>query len=176
MLEEPTVLSPALIPRVNTARLLLREPHLRDFDSFAADAEDPVSRAFIGGAIDRRGAWLRFHAMAGHWHLQGMGWWIVEERDLGPIGAVGVFRRESGPEVEMGWAIHRPHWNKGYASEAARAALEWAVAIAGARRIIAHIGKTNAVSQRVATKIGMQRDGESDFYGEVDWLYAFSRP
>jgi RimJ/RimL family protein N-acetyltransferase len=171
---EPTVLTLAPIPRVTTARLVLREPQLRDFEAFATDAADPVSRAFIGGAIDRRGAWLRFHAMAGHWHLHGTGWWTIEEMQIGAIGAVGVFCRETGPELEIGWAIHRPHWNKGYASEAARAALEWAASTIGARRVIALVAKTNVVSQRVATKIGMQREGESDYYGEVDWQYAYA--
>jgi RimJ/RimL family protein N-acetyltransferase len=163
----------ARVPRLATARLLLREPRRGDFEAFAADVADPAARAHIAPPMDRRAAWGSFLAQAGYWLLEGTGWWTVEEKDLGWVGSVGVFRRETGPALEIGWFIHRAHWNKGYASEAARAALDWAVSALGARRVIAHIAKANAASIKVATKIGMRLEGEGDFYGEVDWLYVF---
>jgi RimJ/RimL family protein N-acetyltransferase len=151
----------------------LREPRLEDFGAFAADAADPIAHAHIA-VSDARDTWRRFLAMAGHWPVLGMGWWVVEERDLAvPIGAVGVFRREANPQIEIGWAIHRAYWKRGYASEAARAALDFATGTLGARRVIAHIAKDNEASIRVATKLGMRREGEVDFYGETDWLYVF---
>ncbi len=162
------------IPRLTTARLLLREPRPADFEAFFENAANPLARFHIGGPLSRRDAWLRFMAMAGHWLLQGLGWWTVEERTHGAVGAVGVFQRETGPSVEIGWAIYRDHWGKGYATEAARAALDFAVTKRGARRVIAHIAKLNHASAAVATKIGMRCEGEADFYGEADLLYAFN--
>jgi RimJ/RimL family protein N-acetyltransferase len=104
-----------------------------------------------------------------------MGWWVVEEKELGAVGLVGVFRRECSADIEMGWSIYPQHWNKGYASEAARAARDFAVGALGADRLVAHIAKQNAASVRVALKIGMHLEGEASFYGELDWLYAFER-
>jgi RimJ/RimL family protein N-acetyltransferase len=164
---------PALIPRIATARLVLREPRLTDFAAFAADAADPVaSAAGQRPVLDARQAWRWLHAAAGHWLLQGMGWWVLEEKDLGAVGMVGVFRRELGPNIEMGWSIYRPHWNKGYASEAARPALDFARTALGADRVIAHVAPSNFPSARVATKIGMHLQGEVPFYGEQALLFA----
>jgi RimJ/RimL family protein N-acetyltransferase len=162
-----------LIPRLSTARLLLREPRLTDFDAFAAHLADPVASSASGYPVrDRREAWRWFHSAAGHWLLQGIGSWVVEEKDLGVIGSVGAFLRESGPPLEMSWLIYRQHWSKGYASEAAAAALAFAVGTFGADRVNACMSKTNRASARVAAKIGMQFRGETDFYGEPSWLYV----
>jgi RimJ/RimL family protein N-acetyltransferase len=170
------IIPPSQVPRVATARLFLREPRLTDFDAFAANAADPLAAANSGSpAVDAREAWRRFHGAAGHWLLQGMGWWVVEERAGGAVGMVGVFRRERGPDIEMGWSIYRAHWNKGYASEAAGAALRFAVDSRGAERVIAHIDRSNVASSRVAAKIGMHLVGEAAFYTDTAHLYAFER-
>ncbi|MCC7072507.1 MAG: GNAT family N-acetyltransferase [Deltaproteobacteria bacterium] len=164
---------PALvtIPRVRSARLLLREPRLADFEAAAHNDVDPAARQFMGGAVDRRESFRRFLLGAGGWVVQGMGWWTIEAEGGEPVGTVGVFRRESRPDLEMGWMIHQAHWGKGYAPEAGRAALEHAFRNYGVDRVIAFIAKGNAPSIRVAEKLGMRCLGEADFYGEVDWLY-----
>jgi RimJ/RimL family protein N-acetyltransferase len=164
------------IPRLRTARLLLRAPVRADFDAFFADASHPTARQHIGGPLDRREAWRRFLSMGGNWTLlPGLGWWSVEEASAGWVGAVGVFQRETGPEIEIGWAMHHAHWGKGYATESARAALAYAHGPVGAARVIAYVGKSNGASIAVATKIGMRRADEVDFYGDPHWLYEATR-
>ena len=166
----------SLVPHVRTRRLLLREPRLTDFSAFAANAEDPEAWPIDRDRVtSTREAWRRFHAAAGSWLLHGMGWWIVEANELGGVGVVGVFRRETGPDIEMGWSIYRRHWNKGFASEAARAALDFAVETLAADRVIAYVAKENRASMRVATKIGMLFQGEAAFYGDPSSLYVFER-
>jgi RimJ/RimL family protein N-acetyltransferase len=160
------------IPRLRTERLLLRAPRIEDFDAFFEDASDPESRQYIGGALDRREAWRRFLQMGGNWGLlPGLGWWSVEGPDRAWVGCVGVFRRETGEEIEIGWALHRGHRRHGYATEAAKAALGYAVHVAGAPRVIAYIGPENTPSMGVAERIGMKRVGRVEFYGEPHWLY-----
>jgi RimJ/RimL family protein N-acetyltransferase len=163
---------PPAIPRIRTPRLLLREPRRSDFPGFAENLADPLAQAFIGGPRSPRDAWRNFVSSAGYWALGGMGWWMVEEPAIGPIGTVGVFVRESSPEVEIGWTIYRAHWGKGFASEAARAALDFTVQRHGVRRIIAHVDKANERSLKVAVKIGMRWEKEADFYGETVSLYS----
>jgi RimJ/RimL family protein N-acetyltransferase len=164
-----------MIPRLTTARLLLREPRVSDFDEFARNGADASARVHSGGTIDARDAWRRFHAGIGYWFSLGMGWWMVEKQGLAAIGSVGVFRSGPVSQIEIGWSIYRQHWNNGYATEAARAALDFALGTLATDRVVAHIVKMNVASVRVATKIGMRCEGTSDVYGETDWLYVRER-
>ena len=163
---------PPAIPRVRTPRLLLREVRRTDFPASAENAADPLAQAFIGGVRSSRDAWRSFLCGAGNWMIHGMGWWTVEDPAIGSVGSVGVFVRESSPDVEIGWTIHRAHWGKGYASEAARAALDFTVQRHGVRRIVAYVDKGNERSVKVALKLGMRHEREADFYGESVSLYA----
>jgi RimJ/RimL family protein N-acetyltransferase len=165
----------ATVPRLASARLVLREPRHADFERFAANAADPLAREHIGGPLLRRDAWRTFIAMSGGWLLHGTGWWVVEEPALGAVGQVGVFQREDAASLEIGWSIDRPFWNKGYASEAARAALDFAAGRPRGERIVAYVGLANAPSNAVAAKIGMTREAEVDFHESKHWLYALSR-
>jgi RimJ/RimL family protein N-acetyltransferase len=163
------------VPRLATERLLLREPRLDDFESFAANAADPLARVHIGGPLSRREAWRRFMAAAGTWVTQGKGWWIIEAAGVGPAGTVGVFRRETGPELEIGWSVDRPFWGRGYASEAAKVALDYALEELG-DRVIAIIAPGNDASKGVARRIGMRHEGEGvDVEFGTYGLYAAGR-
>ena len=160
------------IPILRTARLSLREPRLSDFDAFASEGEDPVASRYLGGTTDRFKMWRGFLAGVGGWAMHGLGRWTVEERETGAdVGAVGLFRREL-PQLEIGWRIHRAKWGRGYALEAARAAIDYTKQTLSNERVIAHIAKDNVQSIRVAEKLGMKREGEVLFLGSVDWLYV----
>jgi RimJ/RimL family protein N-acetyltransferase len=162
------------VPRLRTARLFLREPRLEDFEPFAANLADAEARKYIGGPVDRREAWRRFMSLAGTWLLQGKGWWCIEVPEAGCVGTVGVFRRETGPELEIGWSVDRLHWGKGYASEAAKAALDHAIASLG-DRVIAFVSVDNPRSSAVALRIGMRLEAQVDFYDAPHLRYAFER-
>src|SRR5262249_5031224 len=97
----------------------------------------------------------------------GTGWWALERKDTGAfIGQVGAFRRDGQTDLELGWVVHRPHWNHGFATEAARAALEHALTTLGEERAISQIAPENAASIRVAERIGQRFEREIDFFGE----------
>lgn len=166
---------PFAIPLLRTPRLVLREPRPADFEGFAADAADPLSRAHLGGAITRREAWNRHHGAAGGWVIDGMGWWTVELAGEGSVGSVGVFRRENTADVEIGWMIQRAFWGRGVGTEAAGAALGHAIDVRGLRRVVAYIPKGNDASVRVATKIGMEPRGEAEFYGTMELFFVYER-
>ncbi|CAN5794176.1 hypothetical protein BH11MYX4_BH11MYX4_07650 [soil metagenome] len=170
---EPLTVS---IPRISTDRLLLRELRRADFDRFAENSADPEATTFLSGVSDRRSAWRVYLSATGAWVLDGKGWWAIELRATGEmVGTVGVFVRETAPDHEIGWTVFREHWRKGYAAEAARAALEHAVVHYGAKRVIAFIDPRNVASIGVAEKLGMTYDGVTDFYGEPTSRYAVER-
>ncbi len=160
------------IPRIQTARLLLREPRRADFEVLVADIDDPVAMAHLGGPTTQREQWRNILSGAGSWVLCGTGWWTVEHPQRGPVGSVGVFRREFRPDLEMGWVFLRAHWGQGFATEAAAAALRYARGRWPDEHVIALIDEANHASIAVAKKLGFRLVGPTDYYGQPTFQYV----
>lgn len=83
-----------------------------------------------------------------------MGYWCIFTT-AGFIGWVFLALEDlRGPEIETGWRLTRPAWGQGFAAEAARPVIDYAVYAHGLRRIIADIDPANAASAGVARKLG----------------------
>ena len=146
-------------PTLETERLLLRVPEAGDFERFAAMLADPSS-VHIGGPVSRHDAWRRFLQMPGAWMLQGFAMFAVVEKASGKwIGNIGPWQPEGWPGTEVGWALHRDAWGKGYALEAATAAIDWAFANLGWSDVIHSIGLDNSASQALAQRLGSRNRG-----------------
>jgi RimJ/RimL family protein N-acetyltransferase len=154
------------VPRIRTARLLLRELRVADFEAFAESYADPITQEHLGGPIDRRNAWRIFGLSVGSWILFGAGWWGLELVETGEVvGVVGAFYREKQADIELAWTIYRRFWKNGYASEAARAALAFAFDERKAPRAIAYIDAGNVASERVSERVGMRYEAEAELFG-----------
>jgi RimJ/RimL family protein N-acetyltransferase len=149
---------------LDTNRLSLRLPTLDDFEDSAAMWSDQAIVRYIGGRpFTREESWLRLLRHVGHWQLLGFGFWIVRERTGGGfVGEVGLgdFRREMTPsfrgDPEIGWVLAQDTHGKGYATEAAQAALEWMRLRHRAQRTVCMIEPENPASLRVAAKCGFR--------------------
>ena len=76
------------------------------------------------------------------------------------IGGVSLFPGETDrTRAELGWIIHKKHWGKGIATEAARALIRFASQELGVKHFIAHCDIENPASYRVMEKLGMTRTG-----------------
>ena len=165
---------PVSVPRLRTQRLLLREYRMADFDAFAAHFADPTSMEILG-VQDRRGAWRIFASNMGGWLLQGSGWWAVERLEDGElVSYAGAFFRETWPEIEIGWSVYRDHWGKGIAPEAVAEVLRWVFDERKEKRATALIDAANARSRRVAAKLGMTYEAETDLFGDPVGRYVKS--
>lgn len=163
------------IPHLQTERLMLREYRREDFDAFAAHVADPVSSP-VAVSIDRDTAWRIFCSQAGLWLLDGAGWWAVEERQSGRlIGSVGAFFREESTVMELGWNTYRAFWGQGFANEAAAAALRHAFEIRREPKVRALIAPANASSIRVAERLGLAYEAETELHGEAIGCYTLVR-
>ena len=92
---------------------------------------------------------------AGSWSLLGFGMFSVIERDSGRwVGRVGPLHPDGWPGDEVGWGMAREAWGRGYASEAAAAAVEWAFEVLGWTEVIHCIDAGNTASERVAERLG----------------------
>jgi RimJ/RimL family protein N-acetyltransferase len=162
-------LAPA-IPVIETARLRLRGWRESDLDSFAAFWADAQTAYFVGGAKSREESWRALAMQLGHWSLRGYGLFALEEKASGAFaGWCGPYAPEGWPEPEIGWALAKPFHGRGYATEAARAARDFAYASLGWSTAISLIDPDNRPSLRVAERLGARRCGAFHLRGvDVD--------
>lgn len=163
------------VPHLQTARLMLREYRREDFDVFADHLTNPVSAAHFAPA-DRHMAWRIFCSQAGLWLIDGAGWWAVEERQTGQlVGNVGAFFREESTVMELGWNTYSAFWGKGFANEAAAAAMNYAFEIRREPKVRALIASTNESSLRVAQRLGLTYEEETEMHGKTIGNYTRKR-
>ena len=151
---------PTDTPVLETPRLLLRPPRREDFDGWAEFAADEETMRYLGGPVPRAVAWRYFLTIAGAWSIQGFAMFSVFEKASGRwVGRVGPWFPEGWPGAEVGWGILRDRWGRGYAGEAAAAAMDWSFAALGWTDVIHIIDVGNAASVAVARKLGARARG-----------------
>lgn len=160
------------IPVIETERLILRGFEDRDFAAYAAIRADEDVMTFLGGPQSRHMAWRGMSAMIGHWVLRGFGFFCVEEKASGTcIGHCGPWYPVDWPDHEIGYTLARSAQGKGYATEAARAALGFAYEKLGWTTAISVIDPENHASQGVAKKLGATKEREDvsiwDFTADI---------
>jgi RimJ/RimL family protein N-acetyltransferase len=158
--------------RLETERLVLRLPRLSDFDGFAAMMADEETARYIGGHMERAAAWRKFLQMPGAWAVQGFGMFSLEEKASGEwIGQCGPWYPVGWPGTEVGWSLRREFTGKGYALEAATAAIDWAFGTLGWSEVIHSIQPPNAASIALAERLGSRYLGPGQLpppYTEVE--------
>ena len=161
-------------PSLDTQRLTMRGHAPGDFDDYTAMWGDPKVVRHVGGRpFTREECWTRFLRQIGHWRVAPFGYWIVREKDSGRfVGEVGFadLKRELVPSIEgvaeMGWVLAAWSHGRGYATEAARAALAWIEAELAPERTVCLIDTDNAASMRVAAKLGYRELARSTYKGQ----------
>lgn len=144
-----------MAPILQTERLTLRLPHEEDLDGWAELMADQDAAKFIGGPLTRSESWRAMSTMAGSWSLKGFGMFSVIERASGQwIGRMGPWQPEGWPGPEVGWALRKSAWGKGYAYEGAQAAIGWAFDVLGWSEVVHTIAPDNMPSQRLASRLG----------------------
>src|SRR5262245_46264765 len=167
-----------MIPERTTERLKLRAVRESDLDSYTEMMADGDVARYLGDGkpLARPDAWRQMALVLGHWQLRGFGLWAVEEKATGEfVGRVGCWMPEGWPGFEVGWALRRAFWGKGYATEAARESLAFAFAELGRPRVCSLIRPENAPSIRVAERLGERLDGRVELMGKESLVYVITR-
>lgn len=165
-------------PRLETARLRLREFVPEDVDALEGILGDPVTMQYYPAAFPRAEIedWIRRNLT--RYSNDGFGVWAMLLKGSGElIGDCGCYVREieGNFELELAWHVRRDLWGRGYATEAAQRCIEYAFSSLGAERIIALVRPENRSSCRVAEKNGMNCEKIIFWRGYDHCIYVKSR-
>lgn len=159
---------------VDTPRIRLRCWEAGDRDAFAAMHADPEVMLDYGGPINRAESDAKFDRYAAAYRRHGFCRWAVESQDGDFLGYTGIM--PAGPDhplgshIDIGWRLVRHAWGRGYATEAARAALTDAFMRVGLAEVMAYTAPDNLRSQAVMTRLSLRRDPSRDFIANYDGI------
>jgi RimJ/RimL family protein N-acetyltransferase len=153
---------------LQTPRLILRTWQDSDIEPFSAMNQDPEVMKFFPSLLTPEQSLGLIERQRRHFQDHGFCCYAVELKSSGEfIGFVGLaiplFEAPFMPAVEVGWRIARSHWNKGYATEAAKYVLNLAFNDLNLQEVVSFTAVPNKTSQRVMEKIGMTHDPIDDF-------------
>lgn len=154
--------------RLETERLILRPFVADDLEDFARMNRDPQVMRHFTAPYSRAQTRRMMERCEQKQRDDGYAFSaVIRKQDERFIGMAGLSRtleiNPLGPKTEIGWRFNRVAWNHGYASEAARAWLDYGFGGLGLEEIISYAPRPNLPSQRVMQRIGMQREEEMDF-------------
>lgn len=153
---------------LRSERLVLRRWQREDRDAFAALNADPETMAFFPAPLSRVESDALIDRYEECFEDSGFGTWAAATADGDFVGAVGLLPVPArpfpfGPTVEVGWRLARAAWGRGYATEGARRAMEWAFTERGVPEIVSFTAEVNVRSRAVMERLGMHRDPAEDF-------------
>jgi RimJ/RimL family protein N-acetyltransferase len=145
---------------LQTARLTLRRLSTDDGPFVLELLNDPAFLRYVGDRGVKTVEAAREYIIKGpmvSYARHGFGLYLVELTQTGePLGMCGLVKRESLPDVDIGFAFLPRHRSQGYAAEAAAAVLAHGREELGLRRIVAIVDPRNERSSNVLQKIGLR--------------------
>jgi RimJ/RimL family protein N-acetyltransferase len=148
---------------LSTQRLRLRQWQPEDKEAFACLNSDPRVMEFFPSCLERSASDVMADRLQSLIADRGWGFWAVEvlggEKFIGFVGLhIPSPELPFSPCVEIGWRLAFAHWGKGYAPEAARAALQFGFEGLNLSEIVSFTAICNARSRSVMAKLGMRED------------------
>ncbi len=145
---------------LETQRLVVRKISTDDAEFILELLNQPSFLRFIGDKGVRNIAdaiqYIQNGPLASYERF-GFGQYLVELKESSlPIGMCGLLKRESLPDVDIGFAFLPSFWSQGYAFETAAAVMDYGRSTLGLRRIVAITSPDNAASARLLEKIGLR--------------------
>jgi RimJ/RimL family protein N-acetyltransferase len=153
---------------IHTPRLRLRSWTEQDLPAFAAMNADARVMEYLPKLLTPAESDALAGRICGHFERHGFGLWAAEIVSGAPfIGFVGLgvpsFQAHFTPCVEVGWRLAYEHWGKGYATEAAEAALAFGFENLQLDQVLSFTVPANQRSRRVMERLGMVRSSADDF-------------
>jgi len=161
------------VPALKTERLVLRATRIEDFATYA-EIVCTDRGVFVGGPYSREDGWFDFIQLSSNWMLHGHGGWAVETKAGALLGFVIIGFEPGDLEPELGFLLTAAAEGKGYANEAAGAALEFATNTLKRDTLVSYIDPKNDRSIALAGRLGAQPDGAIDADGKITLIYRYA--
>jgi len=164
---------------LETERLILREYTMADYDALSQILTDPEAMQHYPKPYDAAGVTRWINWSLENYDKYGFGLWAVVRKETGEfIGDCGITLQPIDGEwlPEIGYHIHKSHWRRGYAREAAGAVRDWAFTHTDYPALYSYMAYTNLPSYRTAESAGMTRRKEyADEKNGTTLVYSITR-
>ena len=162
----------------HTKRLYLREFTENDAIHFFEINSDPDVIKYTGdGPFDNLEAAVNFLKNYEDYNKNNMGRWAVCLKNTDEfLGWCGLKYHPEDNMIEVGYRFYKKHWNKGYATEAAKASIDYGFKELKLKEIYAHAHIKNYNSQKVIEKCQMHYIKQFDYDGIPANLYKIENP
>lgn len=153
---------------IETERLILRTWKEDDAEAYFRINQDPKVIEFLRGPLTMEEVRAFIPAVNSHGAKYGYTLWATELKESGALmGFIGLnytdWAAHFTPAVEVGWRLDSDYWGKGYATEGAKASLEYGFKQCGLKEVVSFTVPANIRSIGVMERIGMTRDPKGDF-------------
>lgn len=162
-------MTPAVIPEIETERLILRGPIPADVDVWASYIDDPDYLRYLPkrAVSPRERAEQTLNSITQVWEQDPPSdiAWVISQKASGEImgwSAAGPSAGDS--EIELVYMLGKPFWGQGFATEAARAVVRYGFENQAWERIVAAIIPGNIASRRVLEHLGFVYEKDMNYY------------
>jgi RimJ/RimL family protein N-acetyltransferase len=159
-----------------TERLIVRQWTEQDAEAAFQIYRHPEVSRYLGRnakameSVDEMAQRIRFWRERDKGLRTELGFWAMEDRQLGPLGSVILRPLPNDTKVEVGWHLGFDHWGKGYATEAGAGAVKHGFEVVGLDEIYAIVQPENSRSIAVTQRLGMEPLGITNSYHEMALL------
>jgi RimJ/RimL family protein N-acetyltransferase len=163
---------------LETPHLLLREMTLGDLDFVASMLADPEVMRYYPRCCTREESEAWIHRQRARYARDGIGFWLAIASATGePVGQAGLLMQDLDGvmQVGLGYLMHRPFWRRGFAYEACSGILDHAFGTLGLARVVCPIRPANEPSRRLAEKLGMVPEKQTEYAGFQHIIYTRDR-
>lgn len=163
---------------LETERLILREFEIQDARGFLELNADPDVIRFTGDQpFEDEAEALAFIKNYHPYQRDGYGRWVCILKENNEfIGFCGLRKDDNRQETDIGFRFCRRFWGKGYATESAKACIEFGFSTLNLPCIIGRASMNNKASIRVLEKVEMKYVSEGDCHGELAVIYRITNP
>ena len=165
--------NPVLTPVLSSERIILRGWQDSDFHPYTTLVYDPVMMRFIGGgAMSYKEARKEFDGMREQWIDRKIGIFVIADKTSDELlGFTGLFESPLIDEPELSWSLSAKNHGKGYASEAAVLARNWAFREHNIGPLMSLVHPDNISSKRVAERLGASVESHTTWMGQPRLVY-----